>query len=379
MKFNQQTNNVNETFRKAVAPRLLLHKWLRYQMRRTTAAYLPAYRRSTSRKPSTIVAAEALLLALRWRCLPFHYLRYGLYDQKHSIRQILSYLPETVFYYRLLPAVNRDTVLLDDKLSCKRILTSAGIHQPALLLSGDAHKCLDASGKMAPTSSRAQVSQALGSKSAVVIKPARFSSGGEGVRVLRHEAGLLYDSSTPFSLPRYGAVWGEWLIEEYIEQHPDLAALHSASLNTFRVITTWHPRAGARVVACVLKLGTGTGLVDNAHSGGLYARVDRETGRLDGPGFDENFTQHSRHPGSGVVLDGYQLGMIGEVAALAEHCAALFPQTALIGWDIAVGANGPLIVEGNSSPGLTNIQRTHGGVALTLGRSLHHAYRSESR
>ena len=68
-----------------------------------------------------------------------------------------------------------------------------------------------------------------------------------------------------------------------------------------------------------------------------------------------------------MVFGGYRVGMITEVVALAKRCAALFPQTMLVGWDIAISENGPLVIEGNSSPGLTNVQRTHGGVAHTLG------------
>src|SRR5205823_8874275 len=105
-------------------------------------AYLPAYRRCRERKPVIRSVVEAVLLAARWRCLPFHYLRYGLYDRSFELRNIMDYLPETVLYYRLLPRRNHDTVLLDDKLVCKRILAAANIPQAQLLLSGDHQRCV---------------------------------------------------------------------------------------------------------------------------------------------------------------------------------------------------------------------------------------------
>jgi hypothetical protein len=351
-----------------VAPRLMLPHWLRYQVKRTKLAYLPAYRRSNSRKSFGRSCFEAVLLAAWWRCLPFHYLRYGLYEREHSLKDVFGYLPETVFYYRLLSHVNRDVVLLDDKLVCKRVLGDADVPQAALLASGDEQNCLDAKGELVLENG---LDDFLEDRQRVVVKPARYSSGGDGVMVLTHKTGTLYDEhQTGVSLSEYGATWGAWLLEEFVSQHHELAALNERSLNTFRVITTWRQEHGARVEHCILKLGSSTGLVDNAHDGGLYLRVDPDTGELDEMAFDETFTRHPQHPVSGVVFKGYRVSMMREIVALAERSASLFSQITVIGWDIAVAEDGPLVVEGNSSPGLTNVQRTHGGVAHTLGRYL---------
>jgi putative polysaccharide biosynthesis protein len=372
VKFNLQAATFEARYRRAVAPRLMARHWLKYQLRRSRVAYLPALLRSGSRKPLWRIAGEVALLALRWRCLPFHYLRYGLYERGSDIQQLLSYLPETVFYYRLLAKLNHDTVLLDDKLVCKQLLRATGLPQAELLLSGDGDRCVDASGNPFDESA---IYSLLTEGEAVVVKPARYSSGGDGVVVLTCLAGILRDHAEQVvSLKQYGAIWGPWLMERFVRQHTNLAALNQQSLNTLRVITTWHPRQGTQVEYCILKLGAGKGLVDNAHDGGLYLGVDKASGELSEVAFDESFMRHSKHPLSGAPFAGYKIEAIREVVALAERAAALFPQTVLVGWDIAIGENGPLIIEGNSSPGLTNVQRTHGGVANTLGRYLAHAY-----
>lgn len=368
MKFNLQASVYEERFRRYVAPRLMMRHWLGYQLMRTLLAYLPAYRRSDSRKPFWQTAVEMLIIAVRWRCLPFHYLRYGLYEREHRLREVLGYLPETVLYYRLLPAINRDVVLLDDKLTCKQILSAGEAAQPVLLAYGDAHTCHAATGW---DRTHDHLDTLLRDWQSVVVKPARYSSGGDGVLPLIHKAGKLYDErGEVVSLKDFGATWGSWLLEEFVQQHTELATLNERSLNTFRVITTYAPAHGARVEYCVLKLGAGDGLADNAHGGGLYVRVDTVSGALDEVAFDETFTRHRRHPAGIGAFSGRRVSMIDEVVGLARQCAALFPRTRLVGWDIAVGTDGPLVIEGNSSPGLTNIQRTHGGVARTLGRTL---------
>lgn len=367
MKFNLRAAQLEDGLRVAVVGRLMWLDWLRYQLMRSRLAYLPAYRCSGTRKPAGRVAAELLVLALRWRCLPFHYYRYGLYERGIGWRRVLGYLPETVFYYRLLIRLNRDTLLLDDKLVCKRVLGDAGVPQPALLLSGDDRNCFDPTGRAVDPNAPGRL---LGDDRLAVIKPARYSSGGDGVTVLvRSGDGFTDRAGTAVSLGRYGARWGPWLIERFVRQNSELAALSERSLNTFRVITTWSPRRGARVEYCVLKLGSGAA-VDNAHDGGLYVGVDTVTGALGDVAFDESFHRHVAHPVSGVTFRGYRVAAVRDVVALAERCAVLFPQTNLIGWDIAVDDQGALVIEGNSSPGLTNVQRTHGGVARTLGRRL---------
>lgn len=368
MKFNLQVAKFETRYRRVGAPRLMLPQWLRYQVRRSRIAYLPAFRRSQNRKPLPQCVREMALLGLRWRCLPFHYLRYGLYERGFNRKQLLLYLPETVFYYRLLARLNHDTVLLDDKIVCKRILGDASVPQAELLLSGDGEHCIDANG--IPLNSNA-LDDVVTDGQMAVIKPARYSSGGDGVMVLTYGGGAFRDQAGQgVPLRQYAKTWGPWLMEQFVHQHPDLADLHAQSLNTLRVITTWHPDDGASVEYCILKLGASKGLVDNAHDGGLYVRVDKETGELSEVAFDESFMRHHKHPVSGVPFTGYKIEAIREVVALAERAAVLFPQTTLIGWDIAIGEDGPLIIEGNSSPGLTNVQRTHGGVADTLGRFL---------
>jgi D-alanine-D-alanine ligase-like ATP-grasp enzyme len=50
-----------------------------------------------------------------------------------------------------------------------------------------------------------------------------------------------------------------------------------------------------------------------------------------------------------------------QVKALAESAALAFPSLKIIGWDICISDRGPLIIEGNSSPGLALIQKPHLG------------------
>lgn len=66
---------------------------------------------------------------------------------------------------------------------------------------------------------------------------------------------------------------GETILEEPIDQHPALAALHSASVNTLRVVTDW-VGAEVHISYVLLKIGRGGAPCDNTGCGGMFCRVD---------------------------------------------------------------------------------------------------------
>ncbi|MFE7409558.1 sugar-transfer associated ATP-grasp domain-containing protein [Streptomyces laurentii] len=191
----------------------------------------------------------------------------------------------------------------------------------------------------------------------VVVKPSRYSSGGSGVVIVRPD-------EDGFDLPAYARRWGAWLVEEHVSQHPELDVLNPYVLNTLRVITLLREGA-AEVLYVMLKLGGTRSTTDNSAAGGIQIRVHPD-GRLDPHGYDRCLTAHTRHAVSSVPFAGHRISRMAEVRELAGRCARLFPQVPFIGWDIALTPDGPVVIEGNSSPSLAHVQRTHGGVAPEL-------------
>lgn len=369
MKFNQRANALTEWFRARVIPRITAPYWVAHQVRNMATTYVPTWRAAQSRKPLPEVVGDLAAVAVQWRCLPFHYLRYELYIPDHDRQDVLSYIPDTIFYSRILPGVNRGVTLLDDKVTCKRILESAGIPQPELLVTGEGLDTRGADGEQVRATDAPDLVDILRGHSRVVIKPARCSAGGDGIHVLTHTDGTFYDSDgRPFDLLAYVTAWGGWFLEAHVRQSEALDAVNPHSVNTIRVITI-----DAGPLCCLLKSNIGTGPVDNACHGGLYVCVDPKTGKLDSVARTTGMARYTAHPTSGLVFDGYSIPGIRQVADLAARAARLFPQTPVIGWDIAMTVDGsPVVVEGNSSPSLLNIQRTHGGMAATLGPNLRH-------
>ncbi|MFF0910596.1 sugar-transfer associated ATP-grasp domain-containing protein [Microbacterium enclense] len=156
---------------------------------------------------------------------------------------------------------------------------------------------------------------------------------------------------------------GEILVEEVIRQHPDLAAVCPGTVNTTRV-TAFFDGTTTHILAIAQKFGRGA-VSDQMTFGGFYTMLDDE-GRAFGPGYDSHGHVHELHPDSGVRIADFQLPMMDEVRAFVDQVARVVPQVQYVGWDIVVGPEGPVLVEGNwgagvyeNKPSVTGIRTGH--------------------
>ncbi|KTS91948.1 flagellar biosynthesis protein [Microbacterium testaceum] len=156
---------------------------------------------------------------------------------------------------------------------------------------------------------------------------------------------------------------GEILVEEVIRQHDDLAAVCPGTVNTTRV-TAFFDGSTTHILAMAQKFGRGA-VSDQMTFGGFYTMLD-ENGHALGAGYDSHGHVHELHPDSGVRIADFQLPMIDEVKAFVDQIARVVPQVQYVGWDIVVGPEGPVLVEGNwgagvyeNKPSVTGIRTGH--------------------
>lgn len=156
---------------------------------------------------------------------------------------------------------------------------------------------------------------------------------------------------------------GHILIEEFITQHPDLAALAPRSVNTLRVIT-FFDGTQLHVLASALKLGNDAD-VDNFGSGGMYTILD-DDGIAKYPAFDILSRTYSVHPVSGKSIVGFQVPRYDEILRTLDEAARIVPQVRFVGWDVAVLPDGVAIVEGNWNTGGFQMKPSLTGVKTGL-------------
>ena len=141
---------------------------------------------------------------------------------------------------------------------------------------------------------------------------------------------------------------GNDLVEQFVEQHPDLQSLSPSGLNTLRVITQIRKDGGVDLLAARLRI-TIDSPVDNMAAGNAAASVNLNDGRVDRPAVFSDLEKDpvAVHPITSTPIVGFQVPYFKESLALATAAAKHRPENKSVGWDIAITKDGPELIEGN--------------------------------
>lgn len=142
---------------------------------------------------------------------------------------------------------------------------------------------------------------------------------------------------------------GQTLLEEFLTQHPTLAAICPGTINTTRV-TTYFDGTTTHILSVAQKFGRGEAS-DQQTFGGFYTMLD-DDGRARGRGYDSHGHVHERHPDSGVSIPDFQLPMADRLRDYIDAVARVVPTVRYVGWDIVIGSDGPILIEGNWAAGV---------------------------
>lgn len=144
------------------------------------------------------------------------------------------------------------------------------------------------------------------------------------------------------------------LVQEQLRNDPALAPLAPSALSTVRMLTLRDENGVVSLVLAAAKIPAGSAATDHLRSGGVAAPVELATGRL-GRAVREDDTcvvaVCERHPDTGAVIEGFQLPHWRRAVELVLRAHEELGPIAIIGWDVALLEDGPVIVEGNDDPG----------------------------
>jgi hypothetical protein len=177
-----------------------------------------------------------------------------------------------------------------------------------------------------------------------------FRGAGQLVRAKALVARL---SAQSWATPRF--------IQPRVVNHPKMQDLSNGALATVRALSCLDEQGRPELIGAVLRMAVGGNhVVDNLHAGGIAAGIDLDTGLL-GPasnlGSDSRLGWIERHPDSGAAILGRTLPYWDQLRPFVERAHAAFADRVLIGWDIAITANGLVLVEANGAPDLDIMQR----------------------
>jgi hypothetical protein len=151
------------------------------------------------------------------------------------------------------------------------------------------------------------------------------------------------------------------IVQPRLKAHRALLDVSNGALPTVRIVTCLDESGEPEVIGAVFRMSVGTNrTVDNLHAGGIAANVALDTGRLSRAtdlGSDARLGWLSKHPDTGAAIEGRTLPLWNETKGLAISAHREFADRVVIGWDVAILEDGPIVVEGNGNPDMDILQR----------------------
>lgn len=177
----------------------------------------------------------------------------------------------------------------------------------------------------------------------VVVKQ-NMASGGKGVDVITGENVTRERVTEALKRLKLNA----YVVQGFLKQSEFMSKFHGGSVNTIRVTTLLH-NGRSKVLAALIRAGSGDSLVDNWCSGGSIIGVDKETGKLNSWALSNDRTRISTLS-NGLRLDENELYIPNyeRVKEAVISCHYRNPYIKMISWDVALDENNePTLIECN--------------------------------
>ena len=228
-----------------------------------------------------------------------------------------------------------------------------------------------------------------------VLKP-RFGAFGAGINFISYDDLNSFNKNVSLNNEEY-------IIEELIKQHNKLDKLNPYSINSIRIITLLCPDGNVGFLGAILRTSSTLIEVDNFTMGGIVIGINMNNGKLKKEGFlkyyipkDKNNLKNTKsydsiiknleimkkrklihpgkillkHPVTNTEFFNFKIPFWEELKDMTIKAQKIFKHIKSIGWDIAIGTYGPIIIEGNQTWGTTGMQAANGGLLSKKNRIL---------
>lgn len=292
------------------------------------------------------------LWALKRGFYPYRIDQYGLNNDNYA--QMLSDRD----YKMLYPINNRYRTYIDDKLIMKYMLRPFDEYLPKyyfhLMENRKVMKLMDYD--IPGEITYETILEFLKLKGNLALKPVagRF---GVGFYLLSYSDGEFYINQKKKSVQEIYDFFDkldDHIITEYVVMNEVISNIYPGSLNTIRVMVINEHGDDPYIPRAFMRIGTKkSGVVDNTAQGGMFCKVDAQTGRFyDGEKTNNHIISSvETHPDTGTVIEGIipNWELVKEkLIEIANH----IPQIEWMGFDIAITEKGFNIIEINSHQGL---------------------------
>lgn len=282
--------------------------------------------KSTPLNPQTRAKVKKLFAAYGFRNISLKW--HTFYKDLHE-EEVLEFIPENLFYSRIEQALNKGIMYpaLEDKNLLDKFFPPSILPKTIVKnINGfyyvnDVQVPLDAA------------IQECCKKEAFVIKPTIGTNGGEGVKRIDLEDVMDCPGEITKLFAEYGA---DFIVQDILEQHPELAILNPTSINTIRVISYMREKEVVPLSA-VLRIGRSGSFTDNWSLGGVACGVNKE-GFLNTFAVDIYGGRYYKTD-NGTPLQGVKIPHYEKILVAIKSLHRQLPYFRIISWDLLIDEN----------------------------------------
>ena len=325
--------------------------------------------RDHDRKPLLKIVSEFVYLFYIYGELPKHY--FSRYLFKKEITNITDFLPNKFLDEKIFNRFSDYKVkeVLDNKLYFYLFYRQFNLSIAKILMYNHSSmfivgkKCIDVRTLNDFTLLLEGIFKYNSSSDSIMIKKTYSSSSGREVyKLYRNQL-----KTDPEAIEKLydEVIKSNFIFQETISQHPEVSKLNPSCINTIRMDTFIDGEGNSNVISAYIRMSTSNSHVDNFNEGGCAVGIVLETGKLKKYGYSSfknvGVKVLTQHPGTKTVFENYSIPFLPQAKELVLKAARLVPALRLIGWDVAIGESGPILIEGNSNYQISGSDFLYGG------------------
>lgn len=203
-----------------------------------------------------------------------------------------------------------------------------------------------------------------------LIKPVNGSAGSGIILIWKDKGDVLTQKNNIITPLRSISIDKTCVIQEYLKQHSEMGEIFSGSVNTIRIVTLMASNCKVLFLGAFVRFGVDNAFIDNTSQGGIAVGIDIENGKLKEYGYDFNSRKHFVHLSSGIKFRDRKIPMWNSVMEIAKKTQNYFNYFKLLGHDIAIKEDGPVIIELNSIYDNVGLEQSCGPI-LKKNKILH--------
>jgi len=270
------------------------------------------------------------------------------------------YIPESVYYGIVEPILNNKTYR--DAYNDKNMYHKSFPHEllPQIYL-----RCIEAElyDQNYMANSEFKLNDLADILACFIVKPTQDTGGGRSILLVHHSNNKwMSKDSIEITLEYLGLVYGgNYIIQEYIQQHSFYKKFNESSVNTIRILT-YRSVISNNVIALhtVLRIGQPGSIVDNQASGGIAVGVNNN-GDLTSYGVSKNGKIVTEKDGI-VFKNVGQLLAVKKMIQIAKELAPGFYYHRLLGFDFCLDKHGNIkLIEINNGNNEINFYQMNNG------------------